>query len=250
MDPNDLIGNETLERNFKTLVRQTFNFVPTMSDPRIGPQCHRLYAKKKKAVAAAEEYVATSTQNLVRTGVEHLVVPSEDSQRTAHSNATFRTVTDGSLLSALNRQMREPQTLLFYRGAKFESTVNGNGYSYSQELYMRDIPSIEDVRTFSDITLWAKPPSGTLNTLQVNNGEILTEEELRAGNWTKVQVQVSRERLVKSNHLEGRRRQYCLRHIFSSTINKMMGSTIYGPVAIQVSRDQDILSDVLSYRSH
>ena len=103
---------------------------------------------------------------------------------------------------------------------------------------------------FQDITLWAKPPSGTLNTLQVNNGEILTEEELRAGNWTKVRVQVSRERLVKSNHLEGRRRQYCLRHIFSSTINKMMGSTIYGPVAIQVSRDQDILSDVLSYRSH
>ena len=250
MNPNDLIGNETVERNFKTLVRQTFQFVPTMLDPRIGPECHRLYAKKKKAVAAAEEYVSTSTQNLVRTGVPHLVVPSEDSQRTAHSNATFRAVTDGSLLSALNRQMREPQTLLFYRGAKFESTVNGNGYSYSQELYMRDIPSPEDVRTFSDITLWAKPPTGTLNTLEVNNGEILTEEELLAGNWTKVRVQVSRERLVKSNHLEGRRRQYCLRHIFSSTINKMMGSTIYGPVAIEVRRDQNISSNVLSYRSH
>ncbi len=234
MNPDQLIGNTDLEARFKTLVSETFQFVPCMSDPAIGPNHQRMYAKRRNAAAAAEEYVTTSAAHLELEGVRHRVVRSEDYQRTAHSNATFREATDRCLLSAINKNLREPASLLFYQGAFFESTVNSETYSYSQVLYMRDIPAEEDLRSWANIILWVKPPTGTTNFTDMETGQIPSEAELLARNWKKVKVKVAMERLIQCNHLEGGRKQYTLRHLGASTINRTMGMTIIGPVAIEV----------------
>ena len=230
-----------MECRFKELAGTAFNFVDSMSDPLIGPLHQRMYAKRKNAAAAAQDYVSTSAACLSANGTPHMVRQSEDCQRTAHSNATFRSATDRSLLSALNKYLREPKSLLFYDGATFESTVNTEQYSYSQVLYMRTMPTAEEVAAFADITLWAKPPSGTSNFEGMEAGVIPTEEQLLSWGWKKVRVKVARERLIQANHLEGVRKQYSLRHIGASTINKTMGSTIVGPVAIEVSGVRIIL---------
>lgn len=233
MDPEELIGNEALEARFKYLLGSAVQFANDFSG--IGPNAFRLYAKRRSAAAAAQEYVSSGAANLRSEGIQHTVVNSDDYQRTAQTNATFRKANDRNLISALNKYLREPSSLLFYRGALFESTVNAETHSYSQVLYMRDLPPAEDIASFSDITLWAKPASGTATFASMENGEIPSEEELLSWNWKKVRVKVARERLVQSNHLEGGRRQYSLRHIGASTINRVMGSTLDQPVAIEVS---------------
>lgn len=234
MNPDDLIGNQEMKDRFTSLVSESFQFVDSMSNPAIGPNHQRLYAKRRSAAAAGALYVTSSAAHLASERVPHKIVCAEDYQRTAHTNATFRPATDQSLVSALNKHMNEPSSLLFYQGAFFESTTNGDGYSYSQVLYMRDMPRDEDLRAWADVVLWAKPPSGTLNFIDMD--VVPTEEELLARQWKKVRVKVAMERLIQCNHLEGGRRMYTLRHLGASTINRSMGLTINGPVAIEVSQ--------------
>ena len=234
MSPLTLQKSEELRRKFFSLMETHVNFVPSMNDSRLGPEVQRMYSRRGEATAAAEDYVNSSIQNLELRGKPYRICEAHDLQRPVSSRRDLQRTNDKQIKLALDKKKREPKRLLFYRGAIFEATVNGDGYSQSQILMMLNMPSQEQMNAWSEIKMMAAPPNfmPTLITDEIPNREQLLQE-----GWTDVSIKVAPERNpVLYCGSEAYRKQYSLRHIGSSTINKQMGNTIHGPIAIEVTK--------------
>jgi hypothetical protein len=99
---------------------------------------------------------------------------------------------------------------------------------------MLNVPTPSTVKAFGAITLMAAPVE--VVRYEVNEEDGLPSKETLIGNgWTEVQIKTGREDLVLHQSYEGHRRQYSLRHVISSTINRQMGNTLSCPVAIEIT---------------
>jgi len=228
MNASTLRKSDDLRKRFELLIRRNITFLDSWEDPRIHPNMVRMYAKKKSVSAAMEEYVTSSSSNLCQRNEHFVISTARDMQKTAGSRADLHTATDPVIVSGLDAKVREPRRLLFYRGALFESTVNANGVNQSQLMMMLVVPTQKEVDNKEAIWLWAAPTQGGLDyrsTLVLD--EIPDEDTLRSEGWTQVRVHLPEERLIKKGNLEGCRKQYTLRHLVSSTINKQMVSSFF-----------------------
>lgn len=236
MSPIMLLNNSALKEEFSTLLRDNVNFISDMRDDALGPEVQRMYSNRADATASAEEYIDESMKNLKRRKKKFVLCEAVDLQRPLASRRDLQVSTDNNIKLALDRKTREPKRLLFYEGALFEATVNEqNSYSQSQILMMLDIPTTDQINGWSDISMMAAPPKYT--PLLKSDGVPDRDALLRDG-WKEVKVKVAPERTpVTTYGSEAHRRQYTLRHLGSSTINKQMGNTIHGPVAIKVTKD-------------
>ena len=237
MSPSRLRGNVELKEKFAKLIRENLKFVDDWDDPSIGPSTQKMYSKRNKAVKAAEESSQRIINSLERDAVDHVVSHAEDFQQVAGSRVVPVPATDSGLKSALDRKCREPKTLVFYSGALFEATVNGKNYSQSQILRLINVPSQEQVENRAPIWFMACP-SGDNHYCINTEDPVPTEEELEKQGWTRVEIATGREdQIITHNIYQGRRVQYTVRHLGSSTINKQMGNTILCPVAIEMTEE-------------
>jgi len=237
MSPSKLKGNMHLKEKFANLVHNNIQFADNWDDSKIVPNTQRMYSKRNKAVKAAEENSKRIISMLKRDGVHHIVSRAEDFQQIAGSRVVMVSATDNGLKSQLDRKCREPKTLVFYSGALFEATVNGKNYSQSQILRLIDVPTQEQVDNREPIFFMASP-SGN-DHYSINTEDALpTEEELKKQGWTKVKIETGRDdQLITHGIYQGKRVQYSVRHLGSSTINKQMGNTILCPVAIEMTQE-------------
>ena len=226
--------SKSLKKQFFELMKSHVNFIPNMNDSQLGPEVQRMYSRRAEATAAAENYVTSSINNLTLRKKRYRLCEAHDLQRPISSRRDLQITHDNQIKLSLDKKKREPKRLLFYEGAMFEATVNGDGYSQSQILLMLNIPSQEQIDVWSDIKLMAAPPN---YIPKVMPDEIPSKDTLLKEGWTEVSIKVTPERSpVYCHGSEAHRKQYSLRHIGSSTINKQMGSTILGPVAIEVTK--------------
>lgn len=219
--------NGTIKTEFERLMIDNITFVDSWTHSSIGNNVQRMYSKRRPASQAATEYTMGCLRRLVESGDEHLVSTAVDLQRPDGSRADFLTASDPDLLKTINTKSKEPKTLVFWRYATYEATVNGESYSQSQLLLMIEIPTLEQVTSKSPIFLMAAP-NGT-NQFELGDN-MPTEEELLERNWTKVSIGVPEERYFTKGRNVGCRRQYSMKHQGSATINKLMVSKWSVPV--------------------
>ena len=211
----------TLKSEFVQLMSDNITFVDKWTHPMIGNNVQRMYSRRRPASQAADEYAMGCLRRLVESGDEHFVSKAVDLQRPDGSRADFLPASDPDLLKTINTKSKEPKTLVFWRYATYEATVNGEGFSQSQLLLMIDLPTLEQVSSKSPIHLMAAP-KGT-NQFEIGTN-MPTEEELLDRGWTKVTISVPEERYITKGRNVGCRRQYSMRHQGSATINKLMVS--------------------------
>ena len=223
-------GGETYEAEFKRLLEENFTFVDSWDSAAITPDVQRMYARRMPAYEASEQYVNSCQDRFEADGIDYSLSKSEDLQRLADSRAEFGPVENENVIKSLNHGVKEPKKLLFWHGAQFEATINGDGYNQSQLLLMLSVPSEEHIMMKTPIELMAAPPGVT--HVDVSNG-VPTEEELLDLGWNPVRVGHSPDRPITCRGLVGCRRQYSLKHIGSSTINKQLGNTIEGMCAVE-----------------
>ena len=223
-----------LEKEFKELVEKFFDFVDTWEDEKIDQFMQRMYAKRMPAYEAAKIFVDSAEQRFKRLGINYSVSYAQNRQRTAGTRAEYSDVVTGDMMRALNHDLREPEKLLFYEGAQFEATINGDGYSQSQLLMMLKVPTQNQVDIFSNLELMAAPPN--VSYYDVSRG-IPSKKQLEDDGWSCVMIGRAPERTVTVRGSVGCRVQYSLKHIGSSTINKQLGNTIKGKCAVECSED-------------
>ena len=239
MTPTKLLskrGNEeeSYEDEFKRLVKDNMVFASSWEDDVITADIQRMYARRIPAYEASSKYVESCQQKFIANNTQHSVSLSIDEQHIADSRADFVPATSDALISAINHAVREPRKLVFWSGGQYEATMNGEGFNQSQLLLMLEVPTQEMLALKTPIPLMAAPPG--VNSIDLSNG-IPSYEGLITDKWKPVMVGHSIEQEIPYRGLVGRRQQYALRHIGSSTINKQMGNTIEGKCALEFTKD-------------
>ena len=230
MPPRILLQDPDLEREFKSLVADNMTFARDWNDAAITPDVQRMYARRMPAYEAASEFVASCERMFQNNGTVHTVSKAVDLQRTADTRAEYVPAYSSFMTAALNHGLKEPEKLLFWHGAQFEATLNGDGFNQSQLLIMLDVPTQEVISMKAPIHLLAAPPTVT----SIDTSErVPSLDELLDDGWKQVVVRHSPEQPVTCQGTVGCRQQYSLRHIGSSTIDKQMGNTIDGRCAFE-----------------
>ena len=230
MPPRTLLQDPDLEREFKSLVADNMTFARDWNDAAITPDVQRMYARRMPAYEAASEFVASCERMFQNNGTVHTVSKAVDLQQTADTRAKYVPAYLSFITAALNHGLKEPENLLFWHGAQFEATLNGDGFNQSQILIMLDVPTQEVISMKAPIHLLAAPP--TVTSIDTSK-RVPSLDELLDDGWKQVVVRHSPEQPVTCQGTVGCRQQYLLRHIGSSTIDKQMGNTIDGRCAFE-----------------
>ena len=238
--PNDLLGNTELEKRFKSLVDQHITFVPSWDSNLIPPDADRMYSKRKNAVKSAEENLKSKKKYLEKEKIPYILCRAKDYMRVTSSNSLLVNASkDPKIVSYLDRKVKEPKELLFYAGAFFEITANDTKrgkYQSSQIVRMLKVPTEEDVQSHQDVEVM-KPKNNKVNYQADFEQSLPTEEDLIAAGWEKIKIGIPDERFVSVDSRQACRKQYTIRHMGSSTINKQMGNTLTGTVAIEMTTE-------------
>jgi len=224
MSPSKLKQNKAIKRRFTELMSKHITFVDDFDNSIITPDVQRMHSKRKPAFVASNEYIAACQKQFESNNTPFLICNSEDYQHRIGSRADFVPATSKVLIDAMNKTLKEPPKLLFWKGAMFEATFNGDGYYQSQLLIMLRLPTAEEIRKKSPLALFVAPAHG-INGLDVSNG-IPSEQDLLSHQWKPVKIPIAPKREVSSTGVLGFRRQYAMKTVGASTINKQIGNTL------------------------
>lgn len=229
MSPRSYIENPNLLNTFKKLLEKCCTFVPSWTADIITPDVHRVYGKKHPAREACDAYVQQVKSKLNIS--EYIESKSQDVQLTYNSHQEWQTASPRTS-TYLNHIVKEPQTLLFFKGAKFIFTYNEDGkFSQSQIGLLLQKPTQSDVKKFKRIPILVSPPGIKDAKYDPHKSEQCYLDE----GWTKFKVGVCREvtHSVEGN-IKAQRKQYGLKPNVTSTVHASMGDTLH-KVATEVS---------------
>ena len=122
----ELLSNPGYEEEFKRLMATEFEYLPDWDDDRITHDVQQMFSRRMPAYEACSEYVQRVQNKLEVEGTPHIVNKSVDLQRIANTRAESVPATSDCIVNALNKDTKESQTLLFWKGATFEATLNGD----------------------------------------------------------------------------------------------------------------------------
>ena len=218
---------------FKELICQHCTFVDTWNSEEITPDTYRLFGKKFPAKEASRRFVENiKMRDDVGTVLEKT---SDDVENPRFSHAEWRTASETTSV-ALDKKLKEPRTLLFYRGAIFEFTYNCHKvFSHSQMGLLFDLPSQEDLDRCRKIKILVAPPSSK----HITWDPTLSKRAYIEQGFLEKKVGLAPERTqFIANDIQAQRRQYGLKHRVTSTIHAAMGDTL-PRVAMEISEDNN-----------
>ena len=141
-----LVEEPELIEEFISLCSECLTFVDSWSDPKITPSTMRLYSKKVPTREAAKQYADRVKNQINRRNLcERVSIDLEKSINTQQDwyNASQSTT------SALNQKVKEPRSLLFFKGAIYSCTFNKKGiFSQAQMALMYDLPLQSDINNW------------------------------------------------------------------------------------------------------
>ena len=141
--------NPELVNEFVTLCSNNITFVDSWEDPCILPSTMRLYSKKIPAREASRQFVASVRRSVNNN--EYIERKSEDVEKSMYLHQDWVTASE-TTSTILEQKVKEPRTILFFRGAIFEMTFNMEGkFSNTQTVILNDLPSREDLSNWKNI---------------------------------------------------------------------------------------------------
>ena len=122
---------------------------------------------------------------------------------------------------ALNQKVKEPHSLLFYKGAIYSCTFNKSGlFSQAQMALMYDLPSQKDVDNWQPIKLLLAPP-GT-KSIQYDSNKL--KQEYISEGYKEISMGVCNAYMQRlKDYKQGKKKQYGIKHYVSATIHADMG---------------------------
>jgi hypothetical protein len=226
--------NPSLLDEFKDLLSATCTFVPNWSSTEITPSTYRLYSKKFPAKEATRQFVSAVTQSIEQMNLRKK--NADDVQKSRYSHGEWGQATDDTKC-ILDQKLKEPRTLLFFRGAVYEFTYNNDEkYSQGQMALLFDLPSQDIIDRNKKIKILAAPPG--LQDVDEFDHTVPKEFYLSKG-FNEVTIGIAPERTQDvGGNTQAQRKQYGLKHRVTSTIHAAMGDTL-SRVAIEISRDNN-----------
>ena len=124
----------------------------------------------------------------------------------------------------MNQKVKEPHSLLFYKGAIYSCTFNKSGlFSQAQMALMYDLPSQKDVDNWQPIKLLLAPP-GT-KSIQYDSNKL--KQEYISEGYKEISMGVCNAYTQRlKDYKQGKRKQYGIKHYVSATIHAAMGDTL------------------------
>ena len=239
MNPRLLLSNPVLKDDFYRLGTELFTYVPDWNDPAILPTAKRMYARRTNVYLAHQEWSKSVKARFERDGMPFLTRRAEDLQVHSGTHSSW-TVASEQTTTSLNVKCREPDELLFYRGALFEVTTNdsNNAYFHADRVLLYELPDADTLRSFSPIPMLRAPSwMDRFPFLEEDESEtnpFPSKEELLASGWEEVRIKVApeREEFVHSG-LRATRKQYAIRCTLASTVDKSQGATFRGQTVVE-----------------
>ena len=206
---------------FVQLISDNCTFVEDWASDKITPSTYRLYSKKIPAKEAAQQYV-----DRVRRQVDGTLLKCKKSDDVEKSRFSHRewSVATSNTVDQLEQKVKEPNELLFFRGAKYEFTYNEETkFSQSQLGLLFDLPQQEDLDRFHKVNILVAPPGIKDIDFDTNSSK---EFYVNLG-FREVKVGIAPERTVPlKRDIQAKRKQYGLRHRVTSTIHAAQGETL------------------------
>ena len=116
---------------------------------KILPSTMRLFSKKIPAREASRQFVASVKRQFASD--EYIERYAEDLEKPVNSRADWIQATTNTS-SQMEQKVKEPQLLLFFRGAIFEMTFNAEGqFSNTQTCILFDMPSVDDLQNWRKV---------------------------------------------------------------------------------------------------
>ena len=221
MNYREFERNPELVNEFVTLCSNNLTFVDTWEDPRILPSTMRLYSKKIPAREASRQFVASVRRSVNNN--EYIEQKAEDIEKSMYSHQDWTTASE-TTSTLLEQKVKEPKTILFFRGAIFEMTFNKEGhFSNTQTAILYDLPNREDLSNWKKIKVLKTP----VGLKEIIFDPLLSKASYIERGYVEVEVGLAPDR---TQHLPGnkqaKRKQYGLKHHFTSTIHAAMGDTL------------------------
>ena len=229
MHPGKYRNKPVLLEEFRNLCTNVFTFVDDWNSPIIDPNTHRLYGRKIPAQEATSRYIQQIKQYLPSVDVRERV--SEDTENPLYSHSEWSTASE-STVQKLNKKLKQPEVILFFKGAIYECTYNHDGkFSNAQLCMLLDLPEQSDLDNFRKISVLIAPPA--VQDIEYSNEK--TKQQYLNEGWKEEKIGTAPEKVHKvSGWLQAQRKQYGLKHRVTSTIHASMGDTLI-KVAIEIS---------------
>ena len=242
MNPLRLESDPDLKDEYDVLWNELFsrNCVPSFDHEKITRQTTRMYSEKEKVKNATRMY----TEDLIRMlendeDAEFRIRRSIDTHARGAGISEY-TPASPSTIKSLNSNLREPETLVFFPWCIYECTTNHpNGhYNQSTLALLVDLPSQEVLDRWGTFEIFIAPPGTHHVDFLYDDVEKPTKAQLRQMGWTPVRIGVAPERNIRAkNGYHALRKQYSLKHVGATTINKSQGDTIPLGLALEISRE-------------
>ena len=190
----------------------------------------RIYGKRVPAKQAAREFTERVRRQIHISNLREK--EANDVEKSRFSHREWSPATE-STTNALEKKLKEPNTLLFFKGAKYEFTYNEEGkFSQSQTAILYDLPSQEYLDSWRNIKVLAAPPG--MKDIQLNVNE--NKQYFIERGFKEVNVGIAPERTcILTDNIQAQRKQYGLKHRVTGTIHAAMGDTL-NSMATEISR--------------
>ena len=124
-----LRNNPSLIDEMINLASSHFTFATDWNDQRIKPQTMRIYSKKIPAKEAAKSFASRVRNHISSENIRER--KSIDLEKARYSQLEWAHAIDSTIIS-LEQVLKEPRSLLFFKGTIFECTYNDVGGQFSQ----------------------------------------------------------------------------------------------------------------------
>ena len=218
----ELKGNQRLVDEMIELCSNHLTFVNDWNDPKIDPQAMRLYTKKVPAKEAAKAF-ERRVRSLIHPNELRQKV-SEDVQKARYSQMEW-TKAEEHTACQLDKKLKEPRSILFFRGAIFECTFNDiQGYfTQSQIAVLFELPTMEVLERWKKVKVLVAPPG----LKEIYFDETLQKDHFIDKGFKEVKIGIAPEHNVAaSNTLFAKRKQYGIRHRVVMTVHAAQGDTL------------------------
>ena len=156
-DYRELEKNSELITEFYNLCSENLTFLDSWDHPSIHPSTIRLYSKKVPVQEATEQFVTRVKRHHSNSELRERI--SDDVERYRYSVQEWSTARD-VVSSQLDRKVKEPRSLLFFRGAIYLCTYNNISglFSQSQMVLLFDLPNQDQLDKWQKIKVLIAPP--------------------------------------------------------------------------------------------
>lgn len=223
--------NDLVDR-FISLASDNFTFVDKWDNEAISSSTFRVYSKKVPVTDAAKVFVERVMVEFAQRREPLIVQNAHDLFRMNGSRQDFRPCTV-EISKAMSLKTKVPPQICLFKGAIFECTFNcpNNTFMNSDPVLLYDVPDIDKVTRWKPITVLKFPPGWKDFDLDFS----VRKEWFLDRDFVEIRIPTAPEYTMSlPNSMQGKRKQYGIRHRITGTIHGSMGDT-YESMASEIS---------------